>query len=135
MINYKTILNISIVCILMIGASCCGRHHTIVPEFQTSETDSLGVYRLAGAVHYISADNKTMVTISYIQFGQSDSFYQLKLSTKDDGYYGQLTYHEDGTATGYFSAFNEEIPIIYQHGKSGDTLFIDHAAIVLKELY
>jgi len=120
----------------MAGAFCLGRYsclqQIIKAQFETFSNDSLGVYRLVDTDHYISSDKQLSVDISYIQFGESDSFYQLKLSTEREPYYGHINYSDDGIAIGSFCSPYRLTPIKYYNGRLDDIyIIIDNKKIPL----
>lgn len=128
------IIGIILTAAILLGTGfLLGRHscpnQIIEPAFEIHSTDSLGVYRFMDIEHYISADKKLKVDISYVQFGESDSFYQLKLSTEEEPYYGHMFYTDE--ITGIFSSPSTPKPIKfyskpvkYANGRIEDTDFI-----------
>jgi len=109
----------------------------LLPPFPTFKNDSLGVYRVVGTEHYISADKQIEISISYIQLGNDDSFYQLKLSTEDEAYYGSIFYDEEGIQICNFASSEKAEPIKFYNGcPFGETyIIIDKKKMPITPLY
>lgn len=119
---------------LLVFTYVFARRNAVEPSFPVTENDSLGVYRFAATEYYSSDDKKLEVSLSYIQLGESDSFYQMRLSTNEDPYYGHIYFDRLGEQTGTFSCSTSTIPITFHVDRDDNvSIIVDNDTIAMTE--
>lgn len=128
------------VSLLTAGAYYIGKHQqvrnsVIVPPFYTTPKDSLEVCRYNLANKYISTDGKLKVSVFYLQIGDNDRVYQLRLSNESEPCYGNIDYDMmDPAEIGIFVCPNHPEPIVlYDNGDDESYIQIDNTKYDIKK--